>query len=217
MRLYTFLFLFLFFFPMSAWCQQDVLVLGNGDLDHVVRIEIVDKESHIGIRNAQISFYNKAYQDKTSMFTLTTGNEGVIVLLIKEIEYLMGLSLIEVKARRYGYYEKELLQWDIFDSNKMLYIIGDWTIGNKPNDRDIIESLRNRRYSTHFTENSISPDASNIYELVIELEPIKSGMRIQREESPIQTLIDRVGEPQIERISERELLDKKETIRDRDL
>jgi hypothetical protein len=152
-RLFSFFsFLLISISPAIALSASFYSILGSSrSVNWIIRIEVLDSETHVPIRNANITLSEEPSQ--RNILTLETDEAGVGIILVKEVRYIPGVGKLKVIAPGFRYWEKEIQQWDFVQNEKdrMLYLTDknpwNWTdLNNVPSDSEIIREIKNRHF-----------------------------------------------------------------------
>jgi hypothetical protein len=149
-----------------AFCGSSY-VIGRGD--HAVlilRIEVVDEESQWPIENADIILSGGG----RNIASLSTDDDGVAVLLVKDKPALYDLDALKVRAQEYKFSEKSI---SLYDLDRRGIRIGIPTQNWEINDSMIVRAVKSGDY-----KRNVSMDMHNrrnvggFVEIRVELEKI---------------------------------------------
>lgn len=150
-----------------AFCGSGFSVIGSGDHTvFILRIEVVDEESQWPIEDANIILSGRG----RTIASLSTDDEGLGILLVKDRSTVHNLSALKVRASGYKFSEQYI---SLYDLDKRGIRIGipttDWEI----NDSMIIRAVRSENF-----KRNVSMDMHNcrnvgaFIEIKIEMEKI---------------------------------------------
>ena len=128
--------------------MSNYAIIGQGgDVEMIFRFEVSDSDSRWPIKNAIITL--KADSKSRNIVSLYTNHKGIAVLLVKgKVGYISGLVSIEVTAKGYGYFEKDVTQWDLLQQYKNTHIhvpTSNW----KMTDNMVIDALLSGNYKPY--------------------------------------------------------------------
>ncbi len=129
----------------NCYAMSNYAIIGQGgDVEMILRFEVSDSDSRWPIKNAIITL-----KDSRDIVSLYTNHEGIAVLLVKgKVGYISGLDSIEVTAKGYSYFEKDVTQWDLLQQYKNTHIhvpTSNW----KMTDNMVIDALFSGSYKPY--------------------------------------------------------------------
>jgi hypothetical protein len=170
--------------PTIALSASFYSILGSSkSIDWIVRIEVLDSESHVPIKNAQITL--RELPSQQVILTLTTDGAGVGIILVKEVRYIPGVGKLKIIAPGYRYWEKEIQQWDFVETEKdrKVYLTRknpwNWTdLNSLPSDREIINEIKERNYTIWDNPNTIY-FAPACFEFTVKMEKVANKIDLK--------------------------------------
>lgn len=161
----------------SLYPQINYVALGEDwTIDFILRYEVLDEETHMPIKNAQITLHgNYGNYFPKKVFSIRTSKNGIGIVLVKTVGYFPNGNM-EIKAKKYNYWEDEILQLDYINPvGKQLFAhfdderVNQWDYHNgNITDLQLVNALEDGYYQKVYV-----PTGFPIYEKTIYLKKIE--------------------------------------------